>query len=281
MPHTPQHLTVSRRRFLGQSAAALIGLHAAVGRAEGETTSACEEGLRLLSLELACAAPLDAMATFYGRDLGLEVLRAEPDRLTIAGGRTRITFVADRWTEPPFYHFAFNIPEHKILAARNWQRRRTPLIPGYETLRDPELPDDIVDYRNWNAHSIFFWDPAGNCVEYIARHDLPADESWGPADAFGPDDILYASEIAFIVDDVASFAGRVESTFGLMQYRRASDVFHASGDERGLVLTMRRGRNLGFAEGKPADVYATAATLRAPSPATLRAEAFPYHLAAS
>ena len=56
------------------------------------------------------------------------------------------------------------------------------MLPIPERNRAAGLPPDIVDYSHWNAHSIFFLDPGGNVVEYIARHDLKN----GAPGAFSP-----------------------------------------------------------------------------------------------
>lgn len=277
MTNQPEHGT-NRRQFLHSTAATVIAMHAAPAFSGSNSAPAGNRPKgepRLRKLELACAAPLDDMRAFYGDRLGLKILGQGSDYLKVAGGQTEIVFTAAGPEDgEPFYHFAFNIPENKIRAARDWQLARSRLIPAPERLRDADFPDDVIDYSHWNAHSVFYWDPAGSLVEYIARHDLDN----AAAGEFGTDDILYASEIAFIVDEVAEFATGLEATFGLDQYRGASDQFHASGDEMGLLLTMGRGRNLGFGEGKPADVFPTAATIRAESAETFRRNGFPYRV---
>ncbi len=264
----------------GVAAAAVIAAHGGLNSAgeASESASGTPEGApRILGLRLSCAAPLAEMRAFYRDRLGLPVVGEDARSLTIAGGRSRLTFVA---AEPdlgkPFYHFAFNIPENKILLAREWQLQRTPIIPPGENLRDPRMPDDIVDYRHWNAHSVFFWDPAGNLVEYIARHDL-ANSAPGP---FSSDDILYASEIGIIVDDVDFTAECLKETFDLEPYRGGSEAFRAIGDEQGLLLAMRRGRMLGFGEAKPADIFPTKASLRGVATARYTQEGLPYEILA-
>jgi hypothetical protein len=200
------------------------------------------------------------MGEFYHRSLGLPVVEEKPDRLTIGAGLTRLTFLRPAANHgKPFYHFAFNIPENKVLSARQWQKKRTPLLPIPEALRDPEYPDDVVNYSHWNAHSIFFFDPSGNVVEHIARHDL---RNAAPGD-FGSGDILYASEIAFVVDDVAATTEHLKDIVGVGQYRGASDQFAAVGDERGLLLAMKRGRVISFEapERKAVSVFPTAAVV--------------------
>jgi hypothetical protein len=230
-----------------------------------------------LSLELVSAAPLAEMKAFYHDSLGLRVLDEQRDRLAIRAGGTTITFVTARADAgKPFYHFAFNIPENKVLAAHKWQKERTPLLPIPKNLRDPKYPDDVVDYSHWNAHSIFFFDPAGNVVEYIARHDLKNAAGGG----FSSDDILYASEIAFVVDDVAATAAKLKEVAGVGLYKGASDQFAAVGDERGLLLVMKRGRVISFEakERKAVDVFPTTAAVRGDRRTRFALPEFPYEV---
>ena len=242
----------------------------------GSTIASGEAAIRIRSLDLLTSAPLTSMRDFYSRTLGLRVLEETSGHLTLAGGSTRLTFrPAGRDHANPFYHFAFNIPENKILQALAWQKKRSPLMPIPARLRDPRLPEEIVDFRHWNAHSVFFFDPGGNVVEYIARHDL---KNARPGD-FGPDDILYASEIAFVVDDVKVGSSSLKPVAGVEQYRGADDQFVALGDEMGLLLVMKRGRVLNFdptSTEKAAAVFPTLASVTGPQPAQYNWPGFPY-----
>ena len=231
-------------------------------------------GHRIAECELVTAAPIDAMEAFYRDRLELKTGRAGP-RLTVTAGDTRITFVEHREAADPFYHFAFNIPENKIVAARDWQLQRSPLIPIPSAIARAGLPPDIVDYSHWNAHSVFFLDPGGNVVEYIARHDLKNAAS-GP---FSSRDILGTTEIALIVDDVPGTVTTLRPALAMEPYRGSSADFAALGDEEGLVLVMRRGRILNFnpsSEEKAARVYPTVVRLRGAATGSLRVEGFPY-----
>jgi catechol-2,3-dioxygenase len=270
----------SRREVLAWSAGMFLALHndgiSAIQGAEMLPTS-LNNHRRILSLELLTAAPLGKMKEFYCHLLGLRAVAEKPDRLTVVAGDTEITFVPAKPDEGrPFYHFAFNIPENKILAARDWQKERTPLLPIPPRLRDPKYPDDVVDYNHWNAHSIFFFDPAENVVEYIARHDLKNDRP-GPFDS---KDILYASEIAFVVDDVAAAAAKLKEVVGIEQYRGGSDQFMALGDELGLLLVMKRGRIISFdaKETKAVSVFRTTASFRGVKSAKYSLPDFPYQI---
>lgn len=235
-------------------------------------------GARLHSLELHTSAPLPAMKAFYHQTLGLRVLEEKADRLTLGAGESRLTFVpATQENGKPFYHFAFNIPENKVLSARTWQLERTPLMPIPPRLRDPAYPDDVVNYSHWNAHSLFFFDPGGNVVEYIARHDLK-NAAPGP---FTSRDMLCLSEIGLIVDDVLATAENLKGVLKLNQYRGGSEQFTALGDEHGLLLVMKRGRILDFSEtstAKAAKVYHTAVQIHNAAPTGFRFPDYPYEI---
>ena len=221
-------------------------------------------------------APLEALRAFYGDTLGLRTALSQ-ETLAVRAGDSRLLFRHDPSAGYPFYHFAFNIPENKIRLARDWQAERSALIPIPERNRAAGFPPDVVDYSHWNAHSVFFLDPAGNVVEYIARHDL-RNASEGP---FTPADILHVSEIAFVVDDVPGTSELFRRRFALAGYRGSSDDFAALGDEHGLVLIMRRGRIINFnqeSQEKAVRVFPTRLTLRSPAPGSLHMEGFPYEI---
>ena len=267
------HDPYSRRAFLQQLGAAIVVMHAPV---PVMASIRPPRPHRLAQCELMTGTSLEAMRAFYGDRLGLQVAQ-DGTSLAIKAGDTRILFVHDDTAQAPFYHFAFNIPENKIRQARDWQAERSPLLAIPERTHAAGYPAEVVDYSHWNAHSIFFLDPGGNVVEYIARHDLKN----GNADPFTPRDILCTSEIALIVDDVLATAERLRADFVLPTYRGASDEFVALGDEHGLLLVMRRGRILNFhpeSLEKAAAVFPTRLRLRAPAGVTLRLDGFPYEV---
>lgn len=274
---------IDRRHFLGSAAAtaAFFAMHdvaSLTGQAPGPPTIEVARP-RILTLELMSGAPMSAMKAFYGKTLDLRIMDEKADRFTVEAGETRITFVNSTETvdgRQPFYHFAFNIPENKILPALEWQKARTPMLPIPDRNRAAGYPPEVVDYSHWNAHSIFFLDPAGNVVEYIARHDLKN----GDNSPFSWADILYASEIALVVDDVAATAGTLKDVAAVSQYRGGNEQFMAMGDEWGLLLVMKRGRVIDFTSN-PANgvrVYRTAVSVRGPKAGKHQVKDFPYEL---
>jgi catechol-2,3-dioxygenase len=272
-------LQPDRRHFLAwaSAAGAFFAAHGYSAAEEPMPKREAKGEPLIRHLKLLSSAPLADMKGFYHKSLGLGVAEEKPDRLTVEAGRTRLTFLKPPAGDAkPFYHFAFNIPENKVLAAHRWQMRRTPLLPIPLSLRDPEFPAEVVNYRHWNAHSIFFFDPAGNVVEYIARHDL---KNPAPGE-FGSADILYASEIAFVVDDVPAATAGLKKAVGLGEYNGTSDQFAALGDEHGLLLVMRRGRLISFEakEKKEVSVFRTVATVRGARPSKYALPKFPYEV---
>ena len=113
-------------------------------------------------------------------------------------------------------------------------------------------------------------------VEYIARHDL---KNAGSGD-FGSADILYASEIAFVVDDVTDAVAKLKGVAAVQQYKGADDQCAALGDESGLLLVMRRGREISFdaPQKKAVTVFPTRASVRAAAHRTYAFPGFPYEL---
>lgn len=284
-------IALARRAFLRRTSAALLLAHgslvAGAAGAPGRQGGPGDGEPLIRRLRLKSGAPLEAMRAFYRDRLGLMILEDGADHVTFGAGTTALTFGAVPDGERPsgeragpLYHFAFNIPRNALRAAREWQLARTPLIPPRPSLVDPAFPDDVWHFRHWNAHSVFFYDPAFNIVEYIARHDLDTD-AHDPA-RFGPHDILYASEIGFVVADPAGAALGIREELGLSEYPRGAAPW-AMGDERGLLLCLG---NLGecWAEWTPSPVtwgvFPTEAVIRGARAAEHRVKGFPYTITA-
>ncbi len=278
MPISPPN----RRQFLaGLSATALVAATHPPAAWSDTGSIVQPKGTRLIRhLRLLTDTPLAEMKAFYHGALGFEVATEQNRSITFRTGDTGLTFsLADAPAGHPFYHFAFNIPENKLLRARQWQLERTPLFLTPDNLRDPDYPDDVRHFRHWNAHSVFFFDPARNVVEYIARHDL---DNAAEGD-FGTDDILYASEIAFVTNDVPALAGELQTSFGLPQYRRGNDHFRAIGDENGLLLVFETGRQIGdrlAGDDRGTKVFPTVAEVQRASDFVWKANDLPYKIAA-
>ena len=233
---------MKRRKFIYSSAfASCLLAHNALGfslsQSQNTKTSASQPLIARLGLVTSC--PINTLANFYGETLGLDIIYCSDLELSILAGKTIIDFHLTNVSPAPFYHFAFNIPENKIEQALLWQRTRTEIISTPRQLMDDNYSDDVRHFRHWNAHSIFFHDPAGNLLEYIARHDLNNAESG----SFSSKDILCASEIALLVDDAPHTAANLNKILNLEDYKNTSEFFKPIGDENGLLLVMKNGRS--------------------------------------
>src|SRR3954447_7910930 len=184
--------------------------------------------MRILDLELS-ARDLHSLHDFYGTTLGFEVDAAADHPLTIQAGATRLTFVPAPDGSPHLYHFAFNIPENQLSAAKEWLSTRTPLLTDSNGF-------DEFNFESWHAHSVYFKDPAGNILEFIARHDLPN----ATGEPFGPRSILSVSEIGLATNDVPSLVRSLPP--GVPVYGEVSETFTAVGDELGLLIIVKTGR---------------------------------------
>lgn len=215
--------------------------------------------MRILELQLVTTA-LPQQRDFYAGVFGFPALRAAPDTLVLQAGSSRLTFTATD-SLAGVYHFAFNIPENQFSAAKQWISRHVPLIA---------LSSGADEFysESWDAHMLYFYDPAGNIVELIARHTLPQ-----TSDApFAGSSVLDISEIGVAAEDVPARVAEIHARTGAAEYHGPGrDTFTAVGDEHGLFIVVKRGR-IWFPEtGKPAEhLPVTVVTGSAANPITSR-----------
>ncbi len=180
---------------------------------------------------------------FYTRTLGLPLVNEQNDLIAVQVGETKLIFVQAQEGSEPYYHFAFNITENKLLQAKAW-------IAGRNISLSKDDPDNWYS-KSWNSNALYFYDPAGNIVEFIARHSL-ANAQQGP---FTERDVLCVSEIGLVPDNVATTVTILQEKVGVEIYRGSiSEEFAALGDEHGLFILSKRGR-IWLASDKSSQVY--------------------------
>jgi catechol 2,3-dioxygenase-like lactoylglutathione lyase family enzyme len=268
-------MAMNRRDFLYRAATLLPLMHAPLllgvpNASSRETSDAAspfaqpgQERVRFQELLLR-STRLDEQRRFYGETLGLPVAAVGTDEVQVQVGGTLLRFQAETGAAgatggtAPFYHFAFNIPENKLPKAIEWIRSRAPL------LRHRRTGEEVVDFTAINAHSIYFFDPAGHLVEFIARHNLKN----GAGGGFTSKDLLYASEIGTVVPDVEVAVQGLHRHFGLKRFigsrTRLGDwarQFSAVGDEGGVFIVVSEHRTWLMTD-LPAAVFPTEVTLR-------------------
>ncbi len=179
---------------------------------------------------------VEEMKKFYSEELGFKEIEAvsASDGFSFHCGYTRINFVPG--DKDAKYHFAFNIRPDQLQDAANWLDQH-----GIDLLENEEKTGKIVDFSSWRAKSIYFYDPAGNIVELIARAAIsPA----GNAPKFSALSVVAVSEIGIVCDDVAAMREWIITVHGVKGFARQenNDNFSAMGDDEGLLLLVPKGR---------------------------------------
>jgi len=202
---------------------------------------------------------------FYTRTLGLALLSETETSVTLRAGAARLLFLQAEPGTYPFYHFAFNIPGNKFALAKAWLALRCPLLEMNGV--------DQVTHQAWNAQSFYFYDPAGNVVEFIARYNLPNHKSG----VFDSHDLLNVSEIGLVVDDIFSTIDAIEYSLGEKIWKEKSDTFAAIGDDNGLLIIAKLGR-IWLLTDKPAEAHPVTVTIQGSTPLDYKIADFPYHI---
>ena len=162
---------------------------------------------------------------YYSNVLGLPVMMS-PVGLEVRAGKTDILFVR---ASPDFdgaYHFAFNIPENQFRGARHWVTERVPLLSD-------ETGKVEFESSNWNSHSVYFKDSAGNVLEFIARHNLKNAVEGG----FESGQVLNVSEIGLPSEDVIELANDLCARLNLSVFnQQPNENFTPVGDDNGLFI---------------------------------------------
>ena len=188
--------------------------------------------MNILELELNTNHPLRALADFYTKLLAKPPLEQTDQRLALQVGATQLTFQYLESTSPTRYHFAINIPKNQLEAALHWTRERVSLIKD-------KSDEEVFQFDNWNADALYFYDPAGNILELIARHTLDNKREG----AFGAHSLLNISEIGIVARDVTEQVRDIQKKLAVKPYRGTLNAeFTPVGDEHGLFIVVKEGR---------------------------------------
>ncbi|GCE45893.1 catechol-2,3-dioxygenase [Thermosporothrix hazakensis] len=218
--------------------------------------------MKIQTLFLATSQLLNQKA-FYTEVLGLPLVREETTSFTVQAGETALTFAATG--QEAIYHVAFMVPSAKWERVKEWTRARVPILEyqGGEEFRS----------ENWNSASIYFYDAAGNILEFIAHYDLP-DASTG---AFSSSDILRVCEIGLVVGEVEEQEEKLKQELHLDVYRNSRmEGFAAVGDIYGLFIVVKEGRLWLPNFVVPATIAPVQVTISGDQPGQYSIEPYPY-----
>jgi len=187
--------------------------------------------MKIHSVKLETSA-LSPIADFY-RSLGLEVITAEASKAHVRIGSSWLIF-SENLAATGIYHFAFNIPCNHIREGMAWLERADIVLIANEK------GENKIDFSNWNAEATYFFDPAGNIVELIARRDLQNESE----QSFGPESLLEISEIGIVTDDVVAWNTRAAEQWEILPFekQKPSADFSALGSDMGLFIVVPEGR---------------------------------------
>ena len=191
---------------------------------------------------------LQQLREFYQSVLQLQIESESASGISIKIGESLLV-IEKISIGNPFYHFAINIPSNKIEQAREWL-----LHKGIDLLWMDDYKSDIADFRNWNAKSVYFFDPAGNIVELIARFDLnnPSFEK------FSSNQFLSLSEIGLVFgeEEIDRQVETIMKQCQLSYFEKQPPFppFKVLGDDEGLFIIVTQNRNW-YPTEKPSGIY--------------------------
>ncbi len=188
--------------------------------------------MKIHAIQIETAA-LDRVVEFYHHRLEFPCV-GTPDKAYFQAGDSQLVF-SENAGFAGLYHFAFNIPSNQIREAMAWLERR-----GVDLIVN-DKGENLIDFSSWHAEAAYFYDPAGNIVEFIARRDLQ-NESEHP---FGAASIMEISEVGIVTDDVLAWNERAGQVYGIPPFdkQKPNADFSALGSDMGLFIVVPPGRN--------------------------------------
>ena len=163
---------------------------------------------------------------FYTQILGFEIEKKSLKSFSVRLGESLLTFIFKEDCKP--YHFAFNISINKELEALNWLKQRVEIL----SLEDNE----IIEFNNWNASSLYFYDTDNNIVEFISRKNLKEKCE----DIFSSKSILNISEIGIGTQNIEIIYNQLNSLKNINIYDGNFNRFCALGNEEGLFILVNK-----------------------------------------
>ena len=177
-----------------------------------------------------------ALLPFY-RDVLELPTHFDRESLFVSAGITTLRFDPAPGGMNPSYHFAFNVSKNLLDDALRWLKERWPIVRSGGR--------EVFQFESWNAQAFYFLDPSCNILEFIARQNLE-NRFEGP---FSAQNILSVSEVGLVVKDVPGKVASLQLGLGLKPYGMPTDDFAAVGDEEGLLIVVREGREWFASDG--------------------------------
>lgn len=161
---------------------------------------------------------------FYRDLLGLEIRNYKEESFEVELGYSVLKLVQDESATP--YHIAIHIPDKQEEIALEWIKERVPVLRNNN--------DEIIDFSNWNAKSLYFYDADNNIMEFISRRSF-----FKPQSAiFSEESLLGIAEVGLATDDIEEKFEFLNRNCDLEIFDGSFDKFCAIGDDEGLLITI-------------------------------------------
>lgn len=170
------------------------------------------------------SANLMAQKAFYTESLGFQLVDEKINSFTLKIGKTALQFIEKQGATN--YHYAFNIPSHQGAEALDWLKDRVEILDWKGV--------DLVDFLDWNAEAMYFYDKDDNIVEFIARKNLNIPR----VAKFDASQVVEISEMGAPTENVQGVYDRLKQFFSIEKYSGNLSRFAAMGDERGLFIVI-------------------------------------------
>jgi catechol-2,3-dioxygenase len=177
---------------------------------------------------------IHAQQDFYSNKLGLPS-QITNDELRIQVGSSELIFT-QQTDFAGRYHFTLNIPENQFEAGVKWLEQRTKIASD-------ATGKTRFEAGEWNADNVYFYDPQGNILELIARHELDESRIENTSnEPFDSESLLCISEIGLASNDVPKMIAWFANTLEVETYKSVSNTFAPIGNANGLVIAVQENR---------------------------------------
>jgi len=178
--------------------------------------------MKIYQLQLKCFN-LSEMKRFYTEDLEMELLSEAENYFVVKAGTTKLLFERDQCT--PYYHICFRTGSDYYDQMFNRLAEKSLLLPNEEGQYS----------MFWEGKQAYFIDPDGNILEILERPFI-----WGENQ---PQTGWYdVGEIGMPVKTVAEMQTEFRP-YLQNRYKAKDDLFAFYGDQKGVFVLVKEGRN--------------------------------------
>lgn len=163
---------------------------------------------------------------FYRDLLGLEILKYNEDSFEVQVGYSVLKIVHQEDATP--YHIAIHIPDRQEEKALEWIKERVSVLKSNN--------EEIIDFSNWHAKSLYFYDADKNIMEFISRSQFREPETA----LFTEKNLIGIAEVGLATDDIREKFNFLNEECSLEIYDGNFEKFCAIGDDAGLLITINK-----------------------------------------